>query len=184
MSGTLELRRLYDRKAIAARVRRLGREIAAGYRDLNPMLVGVLNGAGVFTADLARELRSGRRLVPAGIEFIKVRSYDGTRSTGKHEMELDVPAAKIRGRHVILVEDIVDTGETVRYLMAHLKAKAPASLVVCALLDKRGQRKPDLRGLEIRYVGFEVPDVFVVGYGIDCDGAYRNLPEICGLVGA
>lgn len=160
----------------AARLRRrvseLGREIARDYAGRTPVLVGVLNGAFVFLADLARAAD-----IPLSVDFVRVSSYRGTRSTGRPLFDVD-PSSALRGRHVIVVEDIVDTGTTAAALMRRLRLEGPASLALCALLHKPsgGAATPG-----IDYLGFTIPDRFVVGYGMDHDGRHRNLPYIGAL---
>jgi len=158
---------------LRARVTALGAEIARDYRELRPVLVAVLRGAFVFMADLARA-------IPIEIEtdFIGVSSYgSGTRSSGHVRITLDLERV-IGGRHVLLVEDIVDTGLTLAYLRRALEARHPASLKICTLLDKRARREVEVA---LDYVGFPVEDVYVVGYGFDYDGLYRNLPHVAAL---
>jgi len=160
---------------LRARVTALGAEIARDYRDLRPVLVGVLRGAFVFLADLARAIP-----VELETDFIGVSSYgSGTRASGQVRITSDLDRV-IEGRHVLLVEDIVDTGLTLAYLRRNLEARHPASLKVCTLLDKRARRVVEVA---LDYVGFAVEDVFVVGYGFDYDGLFRNLPHVAVLEG-
>ena len=159
---------LFTPKQISQRVSKLGRQISRDYKDRQPILVGVQRGMVCFMADLMREVS-----LPLGIDFMSISHYAGGDSVGvRITKDLDINLA---GKDVILVEDIVDTGMTLNYLMNHLKSKAPASLEVCALLDKRARRIADVA---IRYVGFEVSDEFLVGYGLDYLEKYRNLPFI------
>ncbi|MGH7354738.1 MAG: hypoxanthine phosphoribosyltransferase [Candidatus Rokuibacteriota bacterium] len=158
---------------LRARVTALGAEIARDYGGLRPVLVGVLRGAFLFMADLARA-------IPIDLEtdFIGVASYgSGARSSGQVRITSDLERG-IQGRHVLLVEDIVDTGLTLAYLRRTLDARHPASLKVCTLLDKRARRRVEVA---LDYVGFRVEDVYVVGYGFDYDGLYRNLPHVAAL---
>jgi hypoxanthine phosphoribosyltransferase len=155
---------------IAAAVKRLAAAITKDYREKNPVLVGVLKGSFVFLSDLVRQLD-----FPLAIEFMRVSSYgSGTQTSGKvkvvHELMLDV-----KDRHVLVVEDIVDTGVTVAFLMDYLKKQKPASLKLCALTDKPARHRVKVK---IDYKGITVPDKFLVGYGLDCDEKYRNLPDI------
>ncbi len=160
---------------LRARVTALGAEIARDYRDLRPVLVGVLRGAFLFLADLARAIP-----VELETDFIGVSSYgSGTRASGQVRITSDLDRV-IQGRHVLLVEDIVDTGLTLAYLRRTLEARRPASLKVCTLLDKRARRVVEVA---LDYVGFAVEDVFVVGYGFDYDGLFRNLPHVAVLEG-
>jgi hypoxanthine phosphoribosyltransferase len=156
---------------IAARIAELGAQITADYADDPPLLVGVLKGAFVFMADLARAIR-----LPVEIDFMAVSSYGAsTRSSGVVRIvkDLDIDLA---GRRVILVEDIVDSGLTLTYLRRNLLAREPASLDVCALFVRQGNQKTEE---ELRYVGFEIPPAFVLGYGLDVAERYRNLPYVC-----
>ncbi|HSD30570.1 MAG TPA: hypoxanthine phosphoribosyltransferase [Gemmatimonadales bacterium] len=162
---------LISERRIAERVAELARQISADYADVDELLlVGVLRGAFIFLADLARRLD-----VPCSVDFIALSHYEhgSTPSAGvRLIMDLRVPIA---GRHVLLVEDIVDSGETLAYLRRMLEARRPASLKICALT-----RKPDRLTSEVRldYVGFDIPDAWVVGYGLDYDNRFRTLPYI------
>src|SRR5215217_8054116 len=158
----------------ARKVRELRRANTEDYREDKLLLVGILRGAVVFLSDLMRHLE-----LPCEIDFMEVSSYGaGTQSSGVVRILKDLEE-DITGRHVLLVEDIIDTGLTVAYLRRTLLQREPASLEVCALLTKPSRRQVDLR---VRYLGFEVPDEFVIGYGIDFAGVYRNLPDIHVLV--
>jgi len=164
---------LITEAALRARVTALGAEIARDYRELRPVLVAVLRGAFVFMADLARAIP-----IELETDFIGVSSYgSGTRSSGHVRITSDLERV-IGGRHVLLVEDIVDTGLTLAYLRRALEARHPASLKICTLLDKRARREVEVA---LDYVGFPVEDVYVVGYGFDYDGLYRNLPHVAAL---
>jgi hypoxanthine phosphoribosyltransferase len=155
---------------IQEKVRELGERITGDYREDKLLLVGILRGAVVFLSDLMRHLQ-----LPCEIDFMEVSSYGaGTQSSGVVRILKDLEE-DITGRHVLLVEDIIDTGLTLSYLRRTLLQREPASLEICALLTKPSRRQVDLR---VRYLGFEVPDEFVIGYGIDFAGAYRNLPDI------
>ena len=155
---------------IEQKVRELGQAITEDYREDKLLLVGILRGAVVFLSDLMRQLE-----LPCEIDFMEVSSYGaGTQSSGVVRILKDLEE-DITGRHVLLVEDIIDTGLTLSYLRRTLLQREPASLEICALLTKPSRRQVDLR---VRYLGFEVPDEFVIGYGIDFAGAYRNLPDI------
>jgi len=158
------------RDTITATVSRLAGEITADYRDKNPLLVGVLKGGIVFLADLIRCLD-----FPLEIDCIKVSSYGaGQQSSGTVSVVQGLNS-EVSGRHVLVVEDIADTGITLSFLMTYLQEKSPASLRLCVLLDKPAQRRCDLH---IDYIGLTVPDKFLVGYGLDCSEKYRNLPDI------
>jgi len=155
------------------RVRDLGREVSADYAEKDLLLVGVLKGAVFFLADLMRAIE-----IPVEVDFMAVASYgSATDSSGVVRIlkDLDTP---IERRHVLIVEDIVDSGLTLQYLMRNLGARNPASLDVCALLTKPERRKVEL---PIRYVGFEIPDRFAIGYGLDHAERYRNLPYVAAL---
>jgi hypoxanthine phosphoribosyltransferase len=158
---------------IQGKVHELGGRITADYRDEKLLLVGILRGAVVFLSDLMRHLE-----LECEIDFMEVSSYGAeTSSSGVVRILKDLEEDVTR-RHVLIVEDIVDTGLTLSYLRRSLLARKPASLEICALLSKPSRRQIDLR---VKYLGFEVPDVFVIGYGIDYAGAYRNLPDIRAL---
>lgn len=163
---------LINHKEIQIRLRELGEELARDYEGKNPVFLGVLNGSVIFLADLIREIPFS-----VEIDFIRAKSYSGTQSTGVvriiKDTELD-----LTNRHVVLVEDIVDTGLTLRTLQEHIHLKRPASLEVATFLFKKIDM--ELR-YKIKYVGFEIGNEFVVGYGLDFDGQYRNHPEILKL---
>ena len=166
---------LFTKDEIAAAVSRLAEEISRDYRDKHPILIAVLKGSFMFLADLVRQLN-----FPLEIEFVRLSSYgEGTESSGKVEMEPGAPA-HIRDRHVLVIEDIIDTGLTAAFLLEHLRRKKPASLKLCTLTDKPARRKVKVN---IEYLGLTVPDKFIVGYGIDYDERYRHLPEIYFLKG-
>jgi hypoxanthine phosphoribosyltransferase len=165
-----EIRQMISAEELARRIAELARQISADYAGKRPLLVGILKGAWVFLADLVRQLT-----IPADIDFIKISSYgSGTTSTGEIRLHFDLltPAA---GRDVLLVEDIVDTGLSCRWLLDHVKSRGPASARFCTLLDKPSCRKvpvtPD-------YIGFTIANKFVIGYGIDWNEHYRELPYI------
>jgi hypoxanthine phosphoribosyltransferase len=162
---------LFNRKEIAAAVGRLAAEISRDYHDKNPVLIAILKGSFVFLADLIRLLD-----FPLEIEFIRLSSYGkGKESSGRirvvHGLGLEV-----RGRHVLIIEDIVDTGLTINFLSDYLRKKKPASVRLCSLTDKPSRRKCSVI---IDYLGFTVPDRFLVGYGLDWDENFRHLPDIC-----
>jgi hypoxanthine phosphoribosyltransferase len=158
---------------IQEKVRELGERIAEDYRGERPLLVGVLRGAVIVLGDLMRKVD-----LPCEIDFMDISSYGtGTSSSGVVRILKDLEE-DITGRHVLIVEDIIDTGLTLSYLLRSLQARKPASLEICALLSKPSRRRVEL---DVKYLGFEVPDEFVVGYGLDYAGAYRNLPDICVL---
>jgi hypoxanthine phosphoribosyltransferase len=150
------------------RVKELGARLSNEYASKEPVLVGVLRGVTCFMADLIRQMS-----VPLAIDFMAISSYEGDRS-GAVRILKDIDE-EIEGRHVLVVEDIVDTGMTLNHLLQYLRARRPASIKVCTLLDKRARRLVDV---PIDYVGFEVPDEFVVGYGLDYRQKFRNLPFV------
>jgi hypoxanthine phosphoribosyltransferase len=163
-------RPLIDATKIAHRVAQLGAEIASAIPEGDLVVVGVLKGAFVFMADLIRALPRDLRC-----DFLAVRSYgDATLTSGVVEITSDL-ILPIEGKHVLLVEDIVDTGLTLKYLLELLQARRPASLQVCALLSKPSRRRVTV---PVHFLGFEVPDVFVVGYGLDAAQRHRQLPYI------
>ena len=162
---------LISSSEIQEKVRKLGESITGDYRGERPLLVGVLRGAVIVLGDLMRNID-----LPCEIDFMDISSYGtGTSSSGVVRILKDLEE-DITGRHVLIVEDIIDTGLTLSYLRRSLLARRPASLEVCALLTKPSRRRVEL---DVKYIGFEVPDEFVVGYGLDYAGAYRNLPDIC-----
>ena len=164
---------LVQQDELAHRVRELGREISADYRGEEIFLVGVLKGAVFFLSDLMRHLD-----VPCQVDFMAVASYgSSTDSSGVVRILKDLDAP-IEGRKVLIVEDIVDSGLTLSYLLRTLRARNPASVEVCALLTKPERRKVEL---PIRYVGFEIPNRFAIGYGLDHAERYRNLPYVAAL---
>ncbi len=167
---------LLDSGRIARRVEELAAEIAEAYATLlRPLvLICVLKGSVFFTADLARALR-----IPVEMDFIAVRSYQGTRSQGTVELVKDI-GLPLQDRDVLLVEDIIDTGLTTAFLLDHIQHHRPRSLKLVALLDKQAQRQRDVR---VDFTGFRIPDRFVVGYGLDVDERWRNLPDVRTLDG-
>ena len=167
-------RTLVEEGELAARVRELGQQISADYAGRDIFLVGVLKGAVFFVADLMRHLD-----LDCAIDFMAVASYgSSTDSSGVVRILKDLDVS-IEGREVLIVEDIVDSGLTLNYLLRTLKARSPASVEVCALLTKPERLK--VRDLPIRYVGFEIPNEFAIGYGLDLDERYRNLPYVAAL---
>jgi hypoxanthine phosphoribosyltransferase len=159
---------------LQARVKELGAQISADYAGKELVLIGVLKGAVFFLSDLMRAIT-----VPCEVDFMAVSSYgSATESSGVVRILKDLDTA-IEGRHVLIVEDIVDSGLTLQYLMRSLQTRNPASLEVCALLTKPERRRVELPA---RYVGFEIPDRFAIGYGLDYAEHYRNLPFVATLV--
>jgi hypoxanthine phosphoribosyltransferase len=173
--STTELERavtetLIDRERLQRRVAELGEEVSADYAGRDLLLVGVLKGAVFFMADLMRHLA-----IPCEIDFMAISSYgDSTDSSGVVRILKDLDI-NIEGRDVLVVEDIIDSGLTLSYLMRNLEARDPASLEICALLTKPERREIDV---PVRYVGFEIPNRFVIGYGLDFAERYRNLPYV------
>ena len=162
---------LFTSEEIKREVARLAREISRDYRGRSPLLVGILKGSFVFLADLIRMMD-----IPVEVDFVILSSYgSGTESSGEvkviHGLE-----QSIEGKDVIIVEDIVDSGITLGHFMDDLHTRNPASLRLCVLVDKTARREKDI---QIDYMGMQVHDEFVVGYGIDCDEQYRYLPDIC-----
>jgi hypoxanthine phosphoribosyltransferase len=161
---------LLDGDTIARRVAELGAQLAADYAGRDPVLVSVLKGALVFLADLMRAME-----MPTSIDLMEVSSYGASTETSGQVRILKDLSKPISGRHVIVVEDIIDTGLTLNYLLRYLADKGPASVRIVCLLDKPARRLADI---DIAYRGFTIPDRFVVGYGLDFDERYRNLPYI------
>jgi hypoxanthine phosphoribosyltransferase len=166
-----QLKILISRDQIAKTVTRLALEINRDYQGKQPLLISVLKGSFVFMADLIRQLD-----LPLELDFVKVASYGAAReSSGKVRVVQGVKTP-VKGRDVLVIEDIVDTGITISFLLDYLDKKRPASLKLCALTDKPSRRRVTV---PIDYLGFRVPNKFIVGYGLDCDEKFRNLPHIC-----
>ncbi len=162
---------LISEEQIKARIAELGEILTKEYADKNPVIVGVLKGVVVFYADMIRQIK-----IPCQMDFMWISSYDGTESTGRMSVKRDL-SSDIKGRHVLILEDIYDTGNSLEFTYNHLIAKEPASLKICTLLDKPEGRRPGVT-LKADYVGFEIPKAFVVGYGLDYNEYYRNLPYV------
>ncbi len=162
---------LLSEEQIQNRIRELGEILTAEYADKNPVIVGVLKGVVVFYADMIRQIK-----VPCQMDFMWLSSYSGANSTGKMLVRQDV-TADIQGRHVLILEDIFDTGNSLEFTVNHLKEKHPASIKICTLLDKPERRREGVT-LQADYVGFTIPNAFVVGYGLDYNEKYRNLPYV------
>ena len=163
---------LLSEETIQARVRELGAQIAEDYRDKNPVMICILKGAVMFYTDLLRAMP-----IRVSMDFMAVSSYGNrTKASGEVEIRKDL-SNSIEHRHVVIVEDIIDSGFTLTYLSRMLSARGALSIRICTLLDKPSRRAPGIT-LKSDYSGFEVPDAFVVGYGLDYDEAYRNLPYI------
>lgn len=164
-----ELKVLIDEETLQARIKEMGKQLMEEYKGKELTFICILKGSIFFTADLAKSIDGDVR-----VDFVRVSSYDGENSTGEIKMKLDLKDS-IQGKDVIIIEDIIDTGRTLKYLKEYLKIKQPNSLKVCTLLDKKERRVCDM---EADYVGFTIPDKFVIGYGMDYDEKYRNLPYI------
>lgn len=160
----------FSKEEIQKRVEELGEQISRDYEGKQPLLVGILKGCFVFMADLSRALT-----VKCDIDFMAVSSYgNGTSSTGAVKIVKDLNA-DIEGRHILIIEDILDSGITLNYLRGYLEQRKPASIKICTLLDKKARRSADIQA---DYCGFDCPDAFIVGYGLDYAEKYRNLPYI------
>jgi hypoxanthine phosphoribosyltransferase len=164
---------LVDEDALQSRIRELGEEISEDYRGRDLLLIGVLKGAVFFMADLMRQLS-----VSCEVDFMAISSYGGSTDTSGVVRILKDLDLNIEGRDVLVVEDIIDSGLTLSYLMRNLESREPASLEICALLTKPGRRRIEV---PVRYTGFEIPDRFVIGYGLDFAERYRNLPYVAVL---
>jgi hypoxanthine phosphoribosyltransferase len=164
---------LITREEIQKKVAELAEELRKDYREKHPLLISTLKGSFVFLSDLIRKMD-----IPVEIDFVRLSSYgSGKKTSGEIKLVQEVKTP-IRGRHVLVIEDIVDTGLTVRFLLDYLGHQEPASLKLCTLLDKPSRRVVDV---PIDYLGFTVPDAFIVGYGIDFDEKFRYLPDVCVL---
>ncbi len=162
---------LLSEQQIKERIAQLGEELSKEYAGKNPVVIGVLKGVAIFYADMIRQIK-----VPCQMDFMCISSYKGSKSSGNTNVRLDL-AADIKDRHVLILEDIYDTGASLSYLVSYLETKQPASVKICTLLDKPDGRKPGIT-LKADYVGFEIPNAFVVGYGLDFNEKYRNLPYV------
>jgi len=164
---------LVSHEQVQSKIQELGAQISKDYAGKDLVLVGILKGAALFTSDLFRAIT-----IPCELDFMRISSYGAsTKSTGVHRVLLDLDYT-LEGRHVLIAEDIVDTGLTIKFLREYLAQRSPASLRVAALLDKPSRRKVDV---QVDYRGFEIPDYFVVGNGLDFAEKYRNLRDICVL---
>ena len=162
---------LLTEEQIQTRIRELGEELSREYAGKDPIFVGVLKGVVVFYADMVRQIT-----VPCQFDFMWISSYSGTESTGQMDVKRDI-STNIKGRHVVILEDIYDTGNSLSFVRQHLLKKEPASLKICTLLDKPERRNPSVT-LQADYTGFVIPNEFVVGYGLDFNEYYRNLPYV------
>jgi len=162
---------LITEEQIKARIAEMGKEISEEYRDKDPVVLGVLKGVVVFYADMVRHIT-----VPCQMDFMCLSSYQGTKSSGNMIVKQDM-SVDVKGRHVLVLEDIYDTGGSLNYTYQHLMSKQPASVKICTLLDKPERRRPGIT-LKPDWVGFTIPNEFVVGYGLDFNEHYRNLPYV------
>ena len=162
---------LITEEQIKNRIKELGAILTEEYADKNPIIVGVLKGVVMFYADMVREIK-----VPCQMDFMWISSYSGTHSTGNMMVRQDL-SADVKDRHVLILEDIFDTGNSLDFTVKHLKSRGPASIKICTLLDKPERRNPRVT-LKADYTGFSIPNEFVVGYGLDYNEHYRNLPYV------
>ena len=162
---------LLTEQQIQDKVKELAAQLSKEYAGKDPVFIGVLKGVVIFFADMVRNID-----IPCEIDFMSISSYSGTNSTGRTEIRKDV-SVDIMNRHVVILEDIYDTGNSLTFTVNHLLNKQPASLKVCTFLDKPERRKPGIT-LVPEYVGYTIPNEFVVGYGLDYNEHYRNLPYI------
>lgn len=162
---------LISEEQLKSRIQELGEVLTAEYAGKDPIVIGVLKGVVIFYADMIRQIKTHCQM-----DFMWVSSYEGTASTGNMIVRKDI-SSDIKGRHVLILEDIFDTGNSLQFVREHLLKKEPASLKICTLLDKPSRRKPGIT-VKADYVGFEVPNAFVVGYGLDFNEHYRNLPYV------
>lgn len=165
----MNIKTLISENEIQDRIKQLAQEIQNDYKDQEIILICILKGAAFFATELAKRIE-----LPVIIDFMKVSSYEGTESTKKINFKLDI-STDITNKNVIIVEDIIDTGRTLTYLKDYLAKRSPKSIKLCTLLDKKERREFKL---EADYVCFNIPDKFVIGYGLDYDEKYRNLPYI------
>lgn len=162
---------LITEEQLKNRIAELGEILTKEYAGKDPVIVGVLKGVVVFYADMVRAIKTHCQM-----DFMWISSYEGTNSTGKMDVKKDV-SVDIEGRHVLILEDIFDTGNSLDFTYRHLLAKNPASVKICTLLDKPSRRKEGIT-LQADFIGFTVPNAFVVGYGLDYNEHYRNLPYV------
>ena len=162
---------LLTEEQIQNRIQELGQILTKEYKDKNPIVVGVLKGVVIFYADMIRHIK-----VPCQMDFMWISSYSGTNSTGTMKVRQDL-STDVKGRHVLILEDIFDTGNSLDFTVKHILEREPASVKVCTLLDKPERRNPRVT-LKADYTGFTIPNEFVVGYGLDFNEHYRNLPYV------
>ncbi len=173
MNSQTELHCLISREEIEAAVDRIAADISREYKDKTPLIIGVLKGSFIFLADLVRRLD-----FPVEIDFVRLASYGSSRKSSGDIRVIHELGTDVKNRHIIVVEDIIDTGLTIAFFIDYLRKLSPASLKLCALTDKSSRRQVTVN---IDYLGFTVPDRFLVGYGLDFNEQYRYLPDICAL---
>ncbi len=166
-----KLKTLFSPEAIAQRIQELGKKISEDYKDKELVVIGVLKGSFIFMADLVRQIS-----IPLDCEFIRVSSYRDGKVSGKLDLLLDLEPEKIKDRHILLVEDIIDTGNSMDFLIRHFQQHSPKSLKICTLLFK--EKMLQKKNIKPDYVGFSIDPLFVVGYGLDLAGKLRNYPSI------
>lgn len=162
---------LITQEQLQSRISELAAEVSTAYADKNPVFIGVLKGVVIFFADFVKQIT-----VPCQLDFMCISSYSGTDSTGKMQVKMDI-STDIKDRHVVILEDIFDTGNSLSFVYEHLLNMQPASLKIVTLLDKPERRKPGVT-LQADYTGFVIPNEFVIGYGMDYNEYYRNLPYV------
>jgi len=160
---------LVSEEDIQKRIKQLAKQITKDYKDKSPIFIGILNGCYVFMADLLREID-----LDVEVDFVKIRSYEADSSTGTIKFRKDI-SADINDRHIVIVEDIIDSGFTINFLVNRLRGSGPKSVAVASILFKKEIARIDF---EVDYIGFEIPPEFVVGYGLDYDEKYRNLKDV------
>ena len=167
----MELKELIGKEELNKRIEELAKQIDENYKEQDIVAICVLNGAAFFAVDLILKMKTKMQ-----VEFIKISSYEGTESTGEIRKYLDIDKKKVEGRNILIIEDIVDTGRSIHYLIKHLKEKNPKDMKICSLLSKPSRREIEVN---IDYLGFEVPNKFIIGYGFDDEeGFNRNIPYI------
>lgn len=167
----MELKELIGKEELNKRIEELAKQIDENYKEQDIVAICVLNGAAFFAVDLTLKMKTKMQ-----VEFIKISSYEGTESTGEIRKYLDIDKKKVEGRNILIIEDIVDTGRSIHYLIKHLKEKNPKDIKICSLLSKPSRREIEVN---IDYLGFEVPNKFIIGYGFDDEeGFNRNIPYI------
>lgn len=167
----MELKELIGKEELNKKIEELAKQIDGDYKEQDIVAICVLNGAAFFAVDLTLKMKTKMQ-----VEFIKISSYEGTESTGEIRKYLDIDKKKVEGRNILIIEDIVDTGRSMHYLIKHLKEKNPKDIKICSLLSKPSRREIEVN---IDYLGFEVPNKFIIGYGFDDEeGFNRNIPYI------